>query len=52
MSKRFTPPKESKKITIDIASLEAEKRALYISCKNPKRLEEVKKILGYFNWGI
>ena len=52
MSKGFTPPKNSNKITIDISALEAEKRELTVNKTDPERLEKVKSILDYFNWGI
>ena len=52
MAKRYTPPKNSKRITIDITELEAEKRLLYVSGNNPKRLKEVIKMIQYFNYGI
>lgn len=52
MSKHFTPPKNSKKVTIDIAALEQEKRKLSVSKENLDRLEEVKRILDYLYYGI
>ena len=50
--KSFTPPKNSKKTTIDIQSLEAEKNRLYISGDNDKRLKEVIDKINWFYYGI
>lgn len=50
--KSFTAPKNSKKTTVDISSLEAEKNRLYISGDNPLKLEEVKKQIDWFYYGI
>ena len=52
MSKGFTPPKNSNKITINISALEAEKRELTVNKTDPERLEKVKSILDHFNFGI
>lgn len=49
---KFTPPKNSKKVTVDIASLEAEKRELYKSGKNPERLKKVIVDLDWIYFGI
>lgn len=50
-SKNFTPPKNSKKATIDIAALEAELRRLY-QYNDKERLKKVKSDLDYLYYVI
>jgi len=52
MAKKFSAANLPKSRTVDIAALEKERNALYISKENPERLKEVIKIIDYFNWGI